>query len=160
MEKAIKILKGLHPGIILESELKKRKLSKGPFALRIGEYPQTISAITKGKRNMNTALAMRIEEDLHIEEGYFMTFQIYYDIKQEREKSNRVNKKDPPKLTPSLFWDTKIKKIDWQKQGNAVIERVIERGNKSDMDELNRFYGKERVDLFLKEEKSRTAHAI
>jgi hypothetical protein len=31
-------------------------LGKGPFALSIQEFPQTILAITKGKRGMNTPL--------------------------------------------------------------------------------------------------------
>ncbi len=66
----IEYLKGIHPGIILDRELKKRKLHKSAFALSIQEYPQTFSAITKGKRNMNTSLALRIEEALGIEEGF------------------------------------------------------------------------------------------
>lgn len=53
--------KGIHPGFILERELKVRHLHKGPFAISLQEYPQTISAITKGKRKMNTSLALKIE---------------------------------------------------------------------------------------------------
>jgi plasmid maintenance system antidote protein VapI len=66
----LEIVKGIHPGLILERELKKRKLSKGQFALSISEYPQTLSAIISGKRGMNIGLAMRIEEALGMEEGF------------------------------------------------------------------------------------------
>lgn len=54
MVNTLEIVKGIHPGFMLERELKKRKLSKGQFALSIREYPQTLSAIMKGKRSMNT----------------------------------------------------------------------------------------------------------
>lgn len=65
--KGIEHLKGLHLGIMLERELKKRKLQKGPFSLSIQEYPQTVTAITKGRRSMNTPLVMHIEEALGLE---------------------------------------------------------------------------------------------
>jgi addiction module HigA family antidote len=86
MDLKIQNIKGLHPGLFLDRELKKRGLSKGPFALSIGEYPQTISAITHGKRGMNTSLALRIEAYLNLEEGTLMMLQVYYDIKLEKEK--------------------------------------------------------------------------
>ena len=56
--------KGIHPGIILERLLAKKEISQRPFALSLGEHPQTINAITKGRRNLNTALALKIEAAL------------------------------------------------------------------------------------------------
>jgi len=135
------LLRGLHPGFVLERELNKRKLSKGRFALSINEFPQTLSAISAGKRNMNTALAMRIEEALKIAEGYFMTLQIFYEIKEERKKLDKNYQPDLSKLRSVLFWDTKIEKIDWRQQQTAVIKRVFERGNYAEQDEIRRFYG-------------------
>ena len=129
MTEKLNILKGIHPGLILERELKKRDLAKGAFALSISEYPQTLSAIIKGKRDMNTALALRIEEALGIEEGYFMTLQVYYDIKQEKQKLSQGYHPRLSTFRPALFWDTDIKKIDWKRQKKAVIKRVFERGN-------------------------------
>ena len=84
MHKELEILKGVHPGWVLEKKLKEKKWSKGRFALSIDEYPQTITAITKGKRSMNTALALKAEQALGLEEGYFMILQIFYDIKEEK----------------------------------------------------------------------------
>jgi hypothetical protein len=55
MQNEISILKGIHPGIVLDRKLKECKPAKGPFALSINEYPQTLGAITKEKRSMNTA---------------------------------------------------------------------------------------------------------
>ncbi|MFV0269371.1 MAG: hypothetical protein ACK5HT_19795 [Draconibacterium sp.] len=46
LEENITLLKGIHPGIILDRELKKRKLPKRRIALTIGEFPQLLGDIT------------------------------------------------------------------------------------------------------------------
>jgi antitoxin HigA-1 len=144
MNDELTILKGIHPGYVLERKLKEKKLSKGRFALSVNEYPQTLTAITKGKRSMNTALALKMEEALGLEEGYFMMLQVYYDIKQEKQKRN-LPKPDLSKLRPVIFWDTDIKKIDWQRQHKSIIQRTFERGNQIEKDEMIRFYGMEHI---------------
>ncbi len=144
MEKHINILKGIHPGFVLERELEKRQIRKGKFALQIQEYPQTLSSIMKGKRDMNIALALKIEQHLGIEEGFFMILQVYYNIEQEKKKQNSSH----PNLSilrPILFWDTKMNSIDWQKQKEAIIKRVFERGNEKEKNEIMRFYGNDTV---------------
>lgn len=148
MKSNLQLLKGIHPGLVLERELEKRHLRKGVFALSLQEYPQTLTAITKGKRGMNTSLALKIEEALGLEEGYFMILQVYYDIEQEKKKQNKL-RIDLPKLRPVLFWDTKINTIDWEKQKKAIIKRVFERGNEMEKKEIIRFYGVQTVDAIL-----------
>jgi antitoxin HigA-1 len=155
MAKSIDILKGIHPGMVLERELKKRGLAKGPFALSIHEFPQTISAITKGKRGMNTPLAMRIEKALSIEEGFFMTLQVFYDIKEEKRRQEEPAKPNLKMLRPALFWDTQLDKIDWKRQKQAVIERVWERGNEEEKTEISRFYGTEEINHVLTQKLNR-----
>ncbi len=106
MKKDLNILKAIHPGFVLERELEKRRIRKGNFALQIQESPQTLSTITKGKRDMNIGLALKIEHVLGIEEGFFMILQVYYDIEQEKKKQNSAH----PNLSiirSVLFWDTK-----------------------------------------------------
>ena len=149
MKTQLSIIKGVHPGFILERELKERHLRKGSFALSLKEFPQTIVSITKGKRKMNTALALKIENALGIEEGYFMILQVYYDIEEEKRKQNTEHP-DLTKLRRVLFWDTKIENINWKKQKNAVIKRVFERGNEIEKEEIIRFYGKEYFNDLLK----------
>lgn len=145
----IKILKGVHPGVILERELKERKLRKGPFAISLQEFPQTLVSITKAKRKMNTGLALKIEHALGLEEGYFMILQVYYDIEEEKRRQNPEHP-DFQKLRSILFWDTKMEKIDWQKQKKSVIKRVFERGNEIEKKEIIRFYGNETVNKYTK----------
>jgi plasmid maintenance system antidote protein VapI len=140
--------KGIHPGIILERELKKRELHQRPFALSIGEHPQTLNAITKGKRKLNTALALKIEEKLGLEEGTLALLQAYFDIKEEKAKLKQIT----PNLSilrKSLFWDTDINKIDWSKQYRAVIQRIFERGNAIEKEEIIRFYGQDKIQKAL-----------
>lgn len=150
MNKRISILKGIHPGLVLERELQKRKLAKGPFALSINEYPQTLGAITKGKRGMNTPLALKIERSLGIEEGFFMILQVFYDIKEEKAKAQDKTHPDLSRLRPALFWDTDMNKIDWHEQKRAVVERVYERGSKEEKAEIARFYGKDVINQIIK----------
>lgn len=148
MKSNLQLLKGIHPGFVLERELEKRHLRKGVFALSLQEYPQTLTAITKGKRGMNTSLALKIEKALGLEEGYFMILQVYYDIEEEKKKQNK-SRTDLPQLRPVLFWDTKINDLDWEKQKKAIIKRVFERGNEMEKNEIIRFYGAKTVDAIL-----------
>jgi plasmid maintenance system antidote protein VapI len=145
MDSTISLIKGIHPGIILERELKKRKLGKGRFALSINEFPQTLTSITKGKRRMNTALSLKIERALNMEEGYLMILQTYNDIEQEKKKLNVNYYPDLSLIRPVIFWDTDINEIDWDKNKSSVIQRIFERGNEPEIKEIIRFYGNETI---------------
>ena len=59
MKTSLERYKGIHPGIVLERELARRAIRQRPFALAIDELPQTLNVITKGKRRLNTALALK-----------------------------------------------------------------------------------------------------
>lgn len=139
----IDLLKGIHPGLFLGRELDRRGISKSRFALQIKEYPQTLVAITIGKRRMNTSLSLRIEKELGLEEGFLMTLQVFYDIAQAKKREQK--KPDTSKFGKSLFWDTDIEKIDWLKYKRAVIERVFQRGDEEEKKEIMRFYGEDAV---------------
>jgi addiction module HigA family antidote len=145
MDNLIEKYKGIHPGAIIERELKKRKLAQRPFALSIFEHPQTLNAITKGKRGINTALALKIEKALGLEEGTLMILQIYYDIRIEKQKRNISAHPDFSIIRKILFWDTDVDKIDWEKYYKYVINRVFERGNDEEKKEMLRFYGEEKI---------------
>ncbi|GAA4329109.1 hypothetical protein GCM10023149_33550 [Mucilaginibacter gynuensis] len=55
---------GIHPGRVLERELTKRQLKKGPFAISIGEYPQVINEVTKARRGLSPLLSLKIDHAL------------------------------------------------------------------------------------------------
>jgi addiction module HigA family antidote len=140
--------KGIHPGIILERLLAKKKILQRPFAQSLGEHPQTINAITKGRRNLNTALALKIEKELNLEEGAFVFLQAYYDITTEKNKIR--NSGSLPLIRKALFWDTDSTKIDWEKQYKAIIQRVYERGNEAEKKELEQFYGATKIEAAIR----------
>src|SRR5690606_5662900 len=110
--------KGLHPGIVLDRELKKRSIKQRPFALSLGEHPQTFNAITKGKRGISTALALKIERELGLEEGTLVILQVYYNILKIKKKEIKSTP-DLSILSKALFWDTDIQHIDWERQYRA-----------------------------------------
>jgi plasmid maintenance system antidote protein VapI len=145
MTKELEKYKGLHPGAILDRLLKKRKISQRPFALSLPEHPQTLNAITKGKRDLNTPLSLKIEKALDLEEGTLMTLQVYYDIQMEKKKTS-AKSPELNNLRKTLFWDTDIHKIDWEMHYKYVIRRVFERGNEEEKKELIRFYGQDKID--------------
>lgn len=140
--------KGIHPGLVLKREFERRSLKQRPFAMAIQEHPQTLNAILQGKRNLNTALALKLERELGLEEGSLAILQTYYNIRKEKEKQ-QLETPDLSLLRKSLFWDTVISQIDWEKQYKAVIKRVFERGNETEKNEIRRFYGTAKVAVVL-----------
>lgn len=145
--------KGIHPGIVLGRELKKRSIKQRAFARSIGEYPQTLNAIIKGRRSIPIALALKMERELEWEEGVIALLQTYFDIEIEKQKLEMPTP-NLEILRTSLFWDTDIDSLDWQRQFKAVIKRVFERGNKEEQKEIIRFYGDEKVSEALKAKKT------
>lgn len=143
MKTELEILKGIHPGFVLNRKIREQKLKKVELALACNEYPQTLSAITKGKRDMNIPLSLKLEKKLGLEEGYFMTLQLYYDINQEKKRLS--NRPDLSKFRPIVFWDTRMDLIDWEKHSRYIIRRVFERGNEREKEEITRLYGSKRI---------------
>ena len=143
MERLIEKYKGIHPGVILERELKKKNIKQAPFALSLKVYPQTLNAITKGKRGITPELSLKIDRALGLEEGTMHILQAYYEIQKIKFKNSQ--RPDLSILRKALFWDTDIDKIDWEQQYKSVIKRVFERGNLQEKEEIIRFYGKEKV---------------
>lgn len=76
----------LHPGEILRAELEARKLLKSNFAMEIKVYPSHFSDVLRGKRNINAALAIKLEKALGINAAYWIHLQGDYDLSLERGK--------------------------------------------------------------------------
>lgn len=144
-------IRGIHPGVILDREFRKRGIRKSAFAMEIGVYPGIITDITKQRRGMNAGLSIRIEKALEAQEGYFMVLQAYYEI--AREKGRKIQENPKPKLSllrKVLFWDVNFDKIDFITRKRYVIERVFERGNNEEILEIISFYGKKECIRIIK----------
>lgn len=135
-------IKGIHPGDLLKWELKNQNLSGSELALKIGEHKQTLSAIIHKKRGINPGLSIKLAKAFHVEEDYFMLLQASYDVKVkvEMEKKSKPNTKN---IRKALFWDTDFQKLDWIKNKRAIIKRILERGNKTEIEEMISFYGRD-----------------
>lgn len=145
-------IKGVHPGAVLSRELKRLGMESKQFALDLGEYPQTINAISKGRRGINPALSIKLGRALGVDDEYFMLLQAYYEVEKERKVLLcKQIKPDLSKIRTILFWDTDINGIDWQKQRKAIVRRVFERGNNTEIEEILTFYGKEVIEQELKD---------
>ncbi|WP_107821596.1 helix-turn-helix transcriptional regulator [Mangrovibacterium marinum] len=157
IDKNITILKGIHPGFILDRELKKRRLPKRRLAMLIDEYPQLLGDITKGKRRINPSLSIRLGDALGIDESFFAVLQAYYDIEQQKKKQTQHEHPNLKLLRPVLFWDTAINSINWAKSKTSVIRRVFERGNEQEIGEIIRFYGEQEVQAILAQLSNRSS---
>ena len=144
-------IKGVFPGAVLNRELKKRGLENKQFALSIGEYPQTINAIRKGRRGINPSLSIKLGEKFEVDAEYFMLLQACYEVEKKKQEILLKNqaKPNPAIISKILFWDTDIEKIDWQKHKQSVIRRVFERGSESEIKEIISFYGEKLVKEIL-----------
>ena len=154
-------IKGIHPGQVLERELKKRGIKKSLFALEVGEYPTIITDLTKLRRGMNASLSLKIEKALDADEGYFMVLQAYYELAMAKAKVTVASASpDVSKLRKALFWDININRLDFIKRKQFVITRIFERGNHIEIGEIIRFYGKKDCIKTIKSSKSLMISAV
>ncbi|MNK05503.1 hypothetical protein D3C87_233860 [compost metagenome] len=141
--------KGIHPGLILERELKKRGLVKSHFAEMVQEHPQTLNAIYKGKRKLPIGLCFKIDDALSFEEGTMYKLQSAYEMQKYIKKFRRQIPELAAKLRPGLFWDTDIHALDWTADADAIIKRILERGNEEEKELIIELYGQEKVQTIL-----------
>jgi len=138
-------------GAILERILQKERLTQKEVAKRTAIYPQSISALIRGKRKFSLELSFRLEKALGISSpGYFHQIQINHDIYRIQDEQERKHTPDFSKLHKALFWETtSLDKINWIKNANWVIQRAFEYGNQQEIEEIIRFYGREKVTEIL-----------
>jgi len=141
------ILKGIHPGKIIERDLKKRHITQRALAEKSGIYFQTINAIISGRRNITLEVSLKLENALGYDEGFLLVLQDYYHIAAYKKQKSKEQYSTAPKIRKSLFWDTEFHKIDWDKYKKTVINRVWERGNQEEKKEIARFYNIKTTEL-------------
>lgn len=140
MNNLIEIIKGIHPGKFIERELNKKNLTQRVLAEETAIPCQTINAIIAGQCNLTTEQALKIDQTLGFEEGFFAILQTHYDIKQCKERELATLYTEAPRIRKSLFWDTDFSEINWGKYKDAVVKRVFERGSKEEIEEITRYY--------------------
>lgn len=149
MKTALDKYKGIHPGLILEHELKKRHIKKNHFAQAVDQKRQTLNAITKGRRNLPVELSFKIDRELGYDDGTMLIMQTYYEIENHQKNERSATAFTLGELRKGLFWDTDINKLDWEKHAIAIIKRVFERGNEEEKEYIISHYGQKRVQNIL-----------
>ena len=136
----LEILKGTHPGRIIEYDLKKNGMSQSELAAKAGVSKQRINAIISGRGDLSTELSLKIEEALRYDEGFLMQLQTFFDIDAIKREWSRRKYPNAPRIRRSLFWDYDFDNIDWDRYKKAVIHRILERGSETDWQEIADFY--------------------
>jgi len=147
MNNRIDILKGIHPGKIIERDLNKKHLTQRALAKTIRVPYQTINAIISGRRNITLETALNIERTLGYDEGFLLILQDFHNISVYKERKSKEKYNSAPNIRKSLFWDSDFNKIDWERYKKAVITRVWERGNQIEKEEIARFYNIKTTDV-------------
>jgi len=140
MKQRIEKYKGIHPGRIINRELRKRDISQRAFAASIGEHSQTLNAVITGRRNLTTEMAIKIEQLLGYEEGFLLTLQVFHSIAEYKNRLAAASVNGVPNVRRALFWDADFDTIDWGRYKESVIQRILARGDEADKAEIARFY--------------------
>ena len=133
-------------GAILKRILQKEGLSQREIARKSAIYPQRIHDLIAGKRKFTPELSFRLEKALGISTlGYFYRIQTNHDIYSYQDEQERKHTPDLSKLHKVLFWDADMGKINWIRSAFYVIKRAFEYGNETEIEEIIKFYGREKV---------------
>lgn len=76
----------LLPGDIIMDELEARDIKKSIFAEQLRMKPSHFRELLRGKRNVNAATAIKLEDLLSIKAEYWLRVQAYSDLFMERNK--------------------------------------------------------------------------
>jgi plasmid maintenance system antidote protein VapI len=138
-------------GAILKKILRKELISQKIIADKSAIYPQRIHDLVCGKRKFTPELSFRLEKVLGITiPGYFYRIQTNNDIFSFIDAQERKHTPDLSKINRSLFWETPATdKINWIKSANWVIQRTFEYGGQQEIEEIIRFYGREKISEVL-----------
>jgi hypothetical protein len=72
------------------------------------------------------------------------------EVRVERKHIITTPEKSKPNLHKRLFWELDYEHLDWQKNAEIVVERVVERGTLEEWLEMVNFYGRKKVLSILK----------
>ena len=75
----------VHPGSILQDELRERKISQKEFAVSIGMQASHLSALIHGVRNITADIAQRLERALGIPAYIWMNLQSQYQLEKRKQ---------------------------------------------------------------------------
>lgn len=92
-----------HPGELLRDELEERKLTQAKLAAQIGVSPSLINEVIKGKRAVNTELALLLEAALGIDAHMWLNLQSDYNMQVAKSNSSLMSRLAQIRKVAALF---------------------------------------------------------
>lgn len=133
-------------GAILNSLIETEGYKKSEIARAASLLPQRINDLIMGNRRFTVEISAGLEKSLGINiPGFFYLIQAQNDVYKYIAENKAVRTPDLSKLTETTFWDTDLKKVDWDRCSKWAIRRVLEYGNDEELKEMQNFYGKDTV---------------
>ena len=138
-------------GAVLDRIRAKEHLTQRELASR-SEIPyQRINDFIANRRRISPDNSLRLEKALGVDhQGLFYQIQTNYEIFIATSHLLELTQPDKSKYRKALFWDTDFETIDWQRNSEWIIQRVFEYGNKGEIEETIRFYGKSKITNVLR----------
>lgn len=84
-----------HPGELIKDELESRRLTQSKLAESIGVRPSLLNEIIKGKRGVNTEMALLIEAALDIPADLLLNLQSDYNMQVVKSDSSFMSASHP-----------------------------------------------------------------
>jgi len=81
-----------HPGELIFDELKARGMTQAALAHQIGVSPSLLNEVIKGKRSVNTELALLLEASLGIEAELWLNMQNEYNMQVAKSNSSFMDR--------------------------------------------------------------------
>ena len=81
-----------HPGELLLEELECRNISQAKLAKKIGVKPSLLNEIIKGKRVINTELALLLEASLGISAKFWINLQNDFNLQKARANESFMSR--------------------------------------------------------------------
>lgn len=81
-----------HPGELIKDELESRELTQARLAESIGVSPSLLNEIIKGKRSVNTEMALLIEAALDLPAELLLNLQNDYNMQMAKSNSSFMSR--------------------------------------------------------------------
>ena len=96
--------RAVHPGEVLNDELKERGIKQKDLASKMGILPSHLNELIKGKRSFTVTIAMALEKELGIPYDFWMRMQYGYEhdclvIAQREVEKQQSSRREQSKLS-------------------------------------------------------------
>lgn len=92
-----------HPGELIKDELEVRHLTQAKLAESIGVSPSLINEVIKGKRSVNTELALLIEAALNLPADLMLNLQRDYNMQVAKSDASFMKRLSAIRNIAALF---------------------------------------------------------